>query len=200
LFVLGADVRHYIKVHRELIWANRFAASTSFGTQKLIYFLGGVDGWIMPEYDASIPIDYTQNYAFQALATNMRGFPQNIRNGNSFAAINSELRWPIFRYLFNRPIKSDFLYNFQVVGFGDIGTAWTSTSPFSEENSLNKEVIQQGSVTITLNNRREPVIGGFGVGIRTKLFGYFLRLDRAWGVENYAVNDGMWYFSLSLDF
>jgi len=200
LFVLGADVRHYIKVHRELIWANRFAASTSFGTQKLIYFLGGVDGWIMPEYDASIPIDYTQNYAFQALATNMRGFPQNIRNGNSFAAINSELRWPIFRYLFNRPIKSDFLYNFQVVGFGDIGTAWTSTSPFSEENSLNREVIQQGSVTITLNNRREPVIGGFGVGIRTKLFGYFLRLDRAWGVENYAVNDGMWYFSLSLDF
>ncbi len=200
LFVIGADARHYIKVHRELIWANRIAASTSFGTQKLIYFLGGVDGWVAPQYDSSIPIDFSQDYAFQSLAVNMRGFPQNTRNGNSFAVINSELRLPVFRYLFNRPIKSDFLYNFQIVGFGDIGTAWTSASPFSEENSLNREVIQQGSVTITLNNRREPVVGGFGLGIRTKLFGYFLRLDHAWGVENYAVNDGMWYFSLSLDF
>jgi hypothetical protein len=200
LFVVGTDIRHYIKVHRELIWANRLAGSTSFGTQKLIYFLGGVDQWILPEFDNSIPIDFSQNYAFQSLATNLRGFPQNIRNGNSFAVINSELRWPIFRYLLNRPIKSDFIYNLQIVGFGDIGTAWTSTSPFSEENSLNREVIEQGSVTITLNNRREPVIGGFGLGVRTKLLGYFIRLDHAWGVENYAVNDGIWYFSLSLDF
>jgi len=200
LFVVGADVRHYIKVHRELIWANRLAASTSFGTQKLIYYLGGVDQWIIPEFNNSIPIDFSQNYAFQTLATNMRGFQQNIRNGNSFAVINSELRWPIFRYLINRPIKSDFIYNFQIVGFGDIGTAWTSASPFSEDNSLNREVINQGSVTITLNNRREPVVGGFGLGIRTKLLGYFIRVDHAWGVENYAVNDGIWYFSLSLDF
>ncbi len=200
LFVIGADVRHYTKVHRELIWANRLAASTSFGSQKLIYYLGGVDQWIMPQFDNSIPIDFSQNYAFQTIATNMRGFPQNIRNGNSFAVINSELRWPIFRYLINRPIKSDFIYNFQIVGFGDIGTAWTSASPFSEDNSLNREVINQGSVTITLNNRREPVVGGFGLGIRTKLLGYFIRVDHAWGVENYAVNDGIWYFSLSLDF
>lgn len=200
LFVVGTDARHYIKVHRELIWANRFAASTSFGSQKLVYFLGGVDEWIIPQYDESIPVDQSQNYAFQSLATNMRGFPQNIRNGNSFAVVNSELRWPVFRYLINRPIKSDFLYNFQIVTFGDIGTAWTSASPFSEENSLNREVIEQGSVTITLNNRREPVVGGFGLGIRTKLLGYFMRLDYAWGVENYAVNDGLWYFSLSLDF
>jgi len=200
LFVVGADIRHYTKVHRELVWANRVATSASFGTQKLIYYLGGVDQWILPQFDNSIPIDFSQNYAFQTLATNMRGFPQNIRNGSNFAVINSELRWPIIRYLSSRPVKSDFLYNFQIVGFGDIGTAWTGVSPFSEDNSLNREVVRQGSVTITLNNRREPVVGGFGLGMRTKLLGYFIRIDHAWGVENYAVNDGIWYFSLSLDF
>lgn len=200
LFVVGLDARNYIKVHRELIWANRLAASTSFGNQKLAYFLGGVDQWIAPTYDHSIPVDYDQNYAYQTLATNMRGHPQNIRNGNSFAVINSELRWPIFRYLINRPIKSNFLYNFQIVGFGDIGTAWTGLHPFSEENSLNREEIQQGSVLITLKNRREPIVGGFGLGARTKFLGYFIRVDYAWGVENRAINDGFWYISLSMDF
>lgn len=200
LFVIGFDARNYIKIHRELIWANRLAGSTSFGQQKVAYFLGGVDQWIAPKYNYDIPVDFNQGYAFQALATNMRGQPQNIRNGNSFAVFNSELRWPIFRYLINRPIKSNFLYNFQIVGFGDIGTAWTGLQPFSDENSLNKEVIQQGSVVITVQNRREPVVGGFGLGARTKFLGYFIRVDYAWGVENRKVNDGFWYISLSMDF
>lgn len=200
LFVVGVDARNYIKVHRELIWANRLAASTSFGQQKLAYFLGGVDQWIAPKYNYDIPVDFNQDYAFQALATNMRGHPQNIRNGNSFAVINSELRWPIFRYLINRPIKSNFLYNFQIVGFGDIGTAWTGLHPFSDENSLNREEIQQGSVLITVQNRREPIVGGFGLGARTKFLGYFIRVDYAWGVENRKINDGFWYISLSMDF
>lgn len=200
LFVVGLDARNYLRVHRELIWANRIAASTSFGTQKLAYFLGGVDQWIVPDYNNEIPVDFSQNYAFQALATNMRGHPQNIRNGNSFAVINSELRWPIFRYFINRPIKSNFIYNFQIVGFGDIGTAWTGLHPFSDENSLNREEIDQGSVLITVNNRREPIVGGFGVGVRTKFLGYFIRVDYAWGVENRKLNDGFWYISLSMDF
>lgn len=200
LFVVGLDARHYIKVHRELIWANRLAASTSFGNQKIAYFLGGVDQWIAPKYNNDIPVDFTQNYGFQALATNMRGHPQNIRNGNSFAVINSELRWPVFRYFISKPIKSNFIYNFQLVGFGDIGTAWTGLQPFSDENSLNREEIQQGSILITVKNRREPIVGGFGLGARTKFLGYFIRLDYAWGVENRKINDGFWYISLSMDF
>jgi len=200
LFVVGLDVRNYIKIHRELIWANRLAASTSFGNQKLAYFLGGVDQWIAPQYNNEIPVDFEQNYAYQTLATNLRGHQQNIRNGNSFAVINSELRWPIFRYFINKPIKSNFLNNFQIVGFGDIGSAWTGLHPFSDENSLNREEIQQGSILIIIKNRREPIVGGFGLGVRTQFLGYFVRVDYAWGVENRVVNDGIWYVSLSMDF
>jgi hypothetical protein len=97
-------------------------------------------------------------------------------------------------------LRSDFLHNFQIVGFGDIGTAWTGVSPFSEDNNLNQEVIDLGSTVVTLRNRREPIVGGFGVGIRARLLGYFIRIDRAWGVENFQVNDGIWYISLSVDF
>lgn len=198
--VLGLDVRHYLRIHRDLIWANRLAGSTSFGTQKLIYYLGGVDNWFAPKFDNSIPIDYTQNYAYQTIGTNMRGFHQNVRNGNSFAVINSEIRWPIFRYFFNRPIKSDFVNNFQLVGFGDVGSAWTGPSPYSDENSLTGQVIEQGPLTIRLKNQREPIVGGYGFGARSRILGYFIRVDYAWGVENGQVLDPLIYVSLSLDF
>lgn len=205
LFVVGADFRHYINIHRDLIWANRFAASTSFGQSKLIYYLGGVDNWInlsskVETFNYDIPIDYTKNYAYQALATNMRGFTQNIRNGNSFAVINSEIRWPIIKYFANRPIKSGMLANLQIIGFTDIGSAWTGKSPEDKGNKYNTEIIQNGPVTVVLDKQRSPIVYGYGFGVRTKLLGYFVRADWAWGVENNIVLPRIFYLSLNLDF
>ena len=206
LFVLGGDFRHYIHIHRSLIWANRFAASTSFGRSPLIYYLGSVDNWInlnsndVPTFNQSVAIDYTRNYAYQALATNVRGFSQNIRNGSNFAVFNTELRLPLFRYLAGHPLSSGFLNNFQVVGFADVGTAWTGLHPYSGENAWDKEVIINGPMTITLDANRDPIVAGYGVGIRAMLLGYFIRLDWAWGLENMEVQPRMFYLSLSLDF
>jgi hypothetical protein len=206
LFVVGGDFRHYVRIHRSLIWANRFAASGSFGRSPLIYYLGSVDNWMnifqrnVPTFDESVAIDYSKNYAYQALATNLRGFSQNIRNGSHFAVFNTELRWPIFRYLAGHPLSSAFLNNFQVVGFADVGTAWSGLHPFTQENAWNKEVINNGPMTITLDANRDPLVAGYGVGLRSRLLGYFIRVDWAWGVENMQVQPRMFYLSLSLDF
>lgn len=197
---VGFDVRHYQKIYRDLIWANRIAGSTSFGTQKLIYYMGGVDNWFNPRFDQSIRVDNSQNYVFQTLATNMRGFYQNVRNGNSFALLNSELRLPLFRFLLNRPIRSDFIYNFQVAGFGDVGTAWTGYSPYSDENSLNTNTFRNGALTVVLENRREPIVYGYGFGLRSRILGYFMRFDWAWGVDDGITLPRITYFSISLDF
>ena len=93
-------------------------------------------------------------------------FSQNIRNGSNFLVFNTELRWPIFRYLAGHPLSSGFLNNFQVVGFADIGTAWTGLHPFSDENAWNTEVIVNGPMTITIDANRDPIIAGYGVGMR----------------------------------
>jgi outer membrane translocation and assembly module TamA len=114
--------------------------------------------------------------------------------------LNSELRFPLFRYFYNRPIQSEFVNNFQIVAFGDVGTAWAGNNPYAEENSLYTRVIQDGSLYITVTEQKEPLIGGFGFGARTTLFGYFLRGDLAWGVEDRKVKSPIFYFSLSLDF
>ena len=198
--VVGFDIRHYMPIHRNFIWANRFATSTSFGQSKLIYYMGGVDTWLTPKFKTEAPIDYSQNYAYQTLATNMRGFYQNVRNGNSFAVINSELRFPVFSYLANRPLRSDFLNNFQIIAFGDLGTAWTGPTPYSDENALFTRIIRRGPLFITIREQREPLVGGMGFGARTRLLGYFLRADYAWGIEDMVINKPVFYISLSLDF
>ena len=201
MYIFGLDYRFYKKIHRELIWANRFAASTSLGDQKLIYYMGSTDGWIVPTFNTETPIDYSQNYAYQALATNLRGFDQNIRNGNTFALINTELRVPIFKYLLNRPIRSDFVRNFQVVAFGDLGTAWTGVNPYDSTNALNHRVLSYGNyLKITLYSQHDPLVGGFGFGLRSRILGYFLRADWAWGVQDGEVLEYKFYLSLSLDF
>ena len=46
----------------------------------------------------------------------LRGFKENVRNGNSFVLANAELRFPVFTYLINSPIRSEVIRNFQFVG------------------------------------------------------------------------------------
>ncbi len=200
LYVAGFDLRRYDRLHRTLIWANRLSASTSLGTDRLIYYMGGVDNWIGARFDQNTPISNDVNYAYQSLATNMHGFDQNIRNGNSFMLFNTEVRWPIFQHLFNRPLSSEFLNNFQIVGFGDVGTAWTGIGPYSQENALYREEHSNGSISVIVDVQKEPIVAGYGMGVRTRLLGYFMRLDCSWGLNDWEVQPAKWYFGLGLDF
>ncbi|MBP1668633.1 MAG: translocation protein TolB [Bacteroidetes bacterium] len=208
LIVFGADVRHYTRLHRSLIWANRVAWSSSQGSTRIIYYLGGVDNWInftQNKYPTFIPfseisIDPDQNYAYQAVGTNMRGFSQNIRNGNNFAVFNSELRFPVIKYIANYPLSNNFLENLQLVGFFDVGTAWSGKTPFSGENAYDNDIIENGPITITIDADRFPIVAGYGLGVRSQLLGYFLRLDWAWGIENNQWLPRIFYFSMGLDF
>lgn len=201
LFVIGFDYRNYTRIHRNFIWANRVAGSSSFGQNKLIYYMGGVDNWIMAKFDNETPIDYTQGFTYQTLATNMRGFKQNIRNGNNFLVINSELRFPVFSYLLNRPINMQFIKNFQMVAFGDIGTAWTGWNPYDLSNSLYTSHYHDGSLDISVTKVKEPIVGGVGLGLRTSVLGYFVRGDMAWGIEDgHFIKKPQFYLSFNLDF
>ncbi|MEZ4937233.1 MAG: hypothetical protein R2799_06530 [Crocinitomicaceae bacterium] len=203
MYNIGFDLRYALKIHRNLVWVNRLSFASSIGQNRILYYLGAVDGWWQynddKRFDRSIDVDPNQPYAYQAIGTPMRGFKQNIRNGNSFVALNSEIRWPVFSYFSKYPIKSDFLKNFQIVLFGDVGTAWTGPHPYSDENYFNKQTIYQKPLTIEVYNAREPIVGGFGFGARAKIFGYFLRFDLGWGIENGVIGKPIPYFTLSTD-
>lgn len=202
LNVAGFDFRHYEPIHRNIIFCARLSANTSWGKKKVRYVMGGVDNWLFPQYETANNSPFSnEQYAFEGLVTNMRGFKQNIRNGSTFAVASAEVRIPIVSYIANRPIRSDFLNNFLIVPFFDIGTAWTGSGPYSDENTFNQKVIQTGNVRATVINVREPIVAGFGPGIRSKLFGYYVRLDMAYGVQDREIAEKpIYHLSISMDF
>ena len=205
LYVLGADFRYYQPLHRDIIWASRMALSSSFGRSRLIYYLGSVDNWFSflsseDVFNKNIAFDRSQNFVYQTLATNMRGFSQNIRNGNSFVLLNNEIRVPVIKYFARRPVTSDLLANFQAIGFFDIGTAWSGPNPYSRDNAYNFTVKENGPITVTLNKDIQPTVFGYGFGVRTRMLGYFVRADWAWGVQDYIIQPRIFYLSLSTDF
>ncbi|OIR12021.1 protein TolB [mine drainage metagenome] len=198
---LGYDARQYIKIYRNFIWAGRAAGDFSWGKQKIIYYLGGVDGWINPQFNNLTPAN-DQTYAFQSLAINMRGYNQNAANGNNAVVFNSEFRLPVFTTFFDRPINNAFLRNFQLTQFFDLGTAWNGkfngiqrpTVYYGQQNPNNPIVVHFDSGGIG------PFAAGYGFGARSTVLGYFLKLDTGWPMLGFFKGKPIWYFSLGLDF
>jgi len=203
--VIGLDARHYQRFGRHAIFASRLAGATTFGSERILYYLGGVDNWIFPKFNNNIPIPQNSNFAFEALATNIRGFQQNIRNGNSYALLNNEVRVPIFKYFSKKPVLGNFWRNFQLVGFFDVGTAWQGKNPYSGNNPLNVVTLTEGPendpyLVLKVNYFRDPLVAGYGVGLRTVLFGMYLRADYGWGIETKVVQKPVLHLALGTDF
>ncbi len=199
MYVAGVDARHYQRVLKWSVLAARFAGATSFGQEKILFMLGGTDNWLFQSFDESISLPPADDFVYRSIATNARGFKLNVRNGNTYALFNAEFRTPVFRYLFRRS-SSNFVRNFQLVAFFDAGTAWQGVNPFNETSPLNTFETSNTNVNIEVNYFRDPIVYGYGGGIRTLLFGYFVRLDYAWGVETRVVQDPRLYFSIGMDF
>ncbi|MER3497443.1 MAG: hypothetical protein C4308_01785 [Chitinophagaceae bacterium] len=205
----GFDARHYLPIYRNVIWAVRAAGDFSWGNQKVIYYLGGVDGWVMfgPNektngetryFDNSNPPDPKAKYAYQSLAINLRGFKQNIAHGNNAIVINSEVRAPVFATLLNKPINNAFIRNFQLVQFIDLGTAWDGNY-----NQIERPSVRYGLPPITVKVKPGglgPFAGGYGFGARSTLLGYFFRFDAAWQMNGLFRGKPMYYFAMGLDF
>ncbi|MCC7030937.1 MAG: hypothetical protein IT257_11585 [Chitinophagaceae bacterium] len=180
----GYDARNYLTLYKNLILASRIAGAFSGGNAKVLYLLGGVDNDLSPKSDGNTSIDYSQNYAFQSLTTNMRGYRQGFRNGNSYLVVNEEIRFPICNTLFKKQVKSGFLRHLQLVAFTDIGSAWRGLLPNAENIKSNNIVRDKNSpVTVYLNNSQYDFGWGYGLGLRTKFLGYFIRTDCAWNID-----------------
>ena len=202
--VFGVDARHYIPVFKRAVLALRGAAATSIGSRRVVYYLGGVEQWIGASSEEGIPVPAADGSAFRVLAPHLRGFRNNIRNGNSFALSNIEFRLPISQFLGLGRSSLGFLRNLQATSHFDAGLAWFGVNPDSEENTLNTVMVDSpvGNPSIIVNARffRDPIIYGYGFGLRSTVLGYFVKFDYSWGIENGNVRDPLFYFSLGMDF
>jgi Tol biopolymer transport system component len=197
---VGFDARHYLPIYRNFIWAVRAAGDYSWGNKKIVYYLGGTDGWLFPKANNS-PQPTDPSYAFQSLAVNLRGYNQNLTNGSADIIINSELRLPIFTTLFNKPINNAFLRNFQLVQFFDLGTAWNGKLSNIKRPEQTYESQDYSGLTVLVKaGGIGPFAGGYGFGVRSTLLGYFLRFDAGWQMNTFFQNKPVLNVSMGVDF
>lgn len=203
---IGFDARQYISFDNKTVLALRAAGASSFGQQKILYSLGGVENWMFPSTNTTITLPESGQYGLQTLAGGLRGFSNNARNGSSYALINAELRIPIIEYLSRTAPRNTVLRSLQLVAFLDVGTAWQGLSPFSADNPLNTTIIDNNGpnvvspVTVVVNYYRRPILMSYGFGVRTVLLGHYFRMDYAWGVETGQVQTPIIHFAVGTDF
>ncbi|WP_448519507.1 hypothetical protein [Rhodoflexus sp.] len=209
---LTIDARTYRKLNSSLLFAGRFSYGQFFGPARKSYRLGGMDNWIGNQSDP-VPntdplfVDATQpgkdlsDLLFVQYIGNLRGFNWNKLRGSSYILFNAELRLPLLKYFYKSAITSNFFRNLQFIAFTDIGAAWSGTSPFNRENSLNTVEIVREPFVARVSNFKNPFLIGIGSGMRTMLLGsYYTKFDVAWGIENEQIQKPMFYFTLGYDF
>jgi Tol biopolymer transport system component len=215
-----ADVRHYQKLYRAIVFAVRGYAGSFFGNSPKIFMLGGMDNSILqrtkytgvtsegqPNPLATLDLnndgqaDLNPDILFMEYVTNLRGFRYGSLFGNKVVMLNAELRLPIVRALSRGPISSNFLRHLQFVGFYDVGTSWSGKAPFGKNsNSISYEVIKQGPFEIEVKDYLNPWLYSYGVGMRTMILGIYVKGDVAWAVESYKVQKPRLELTLGIDF
>ncbi|WP_040302946.1 biopolymer transporter Tol [Algoriphagus machipongonensis] len=207
------DLRNYQRIHKNIVLASKLYVGSFMGKNPQTYLVGGMDNWLFNKFyrpptnrPESTPIrnptgEENSNILF-ADFVDLRGYKYDEIRGRNVISFTTELRIPIFSYLTRGNITSNFIRNFQLVGFYDIASAWDESAPWEKVNDRNTEVINtEGSpFTIVLNNFNNPWLQSYGAGLRTVLLNYFVKFDVAQPVRNYKNEDLMYYVTLGINF
>ena len=124
----------------------------------------------------------------------------SILNGNNNIVLNSEVRFPVFSTLLNRPINNALLRNFQLVQFVDLGTAWNGAYDKWARPSVLYTAPNSGVAVKIKAGGIGPFAGGYGFGARSTLLGYFVRYDVAWQMDGLFRGKPQMYLALGVDF
>jgi len=210
---LYVDLRNYQKIHKNIVLASKFYFGSFMGSNPQTYLVGGMDNWMFNSFynppanrpepsPVRNPNGLENSNLLFADFVDLRGFDYDEIRGRNALTFSTELRLPLFSYLTRGTITSNFVKNFQLVGFYDIGSAWNEAAPWEKVNDQNTEVINTtGSpFVIVLNNFNNPWLQSYGAGLRTVLMNYYIKFDVARPVRNYKTEDLKFYFTLGYNF
>ena len=207
------DFRNYQKISKNITLATRLFAGSFFGNNPQTYLVGGMDNWLFNRFyqppanrpepsPVRNPEGRENSDILFAEFVDLRGYDYDEIRGNNVVTFTAELRIPLFSYLSRGNIASNFVKNFQLIGFYDVGSSWSEAAPWERVNDQNTEVIDtEGSpFKITLNNFNNPWLQSYGAGLRTVLLNYYVKLDVARPIRNYTVEKPRFYVTLGYNF
>ncbi|MGH2575243.1 MAG: BamA/TamA family outer membrane protein, partial [Ignavibacteria bacterium] len=182
------DYRTYIKLLDDYNFVWRLSGGVSVGKNPQRFYIGGTSNWINYEVQNNVfPIEEISDFAFSTPVLPLRGYNYNTRSGSKFILMNTELRFPLFKYLVLGPLPLAF-QNIQGVMFADVGTAWT------DNKSLQFFTKQDGRF------KTKDLLLGLGIGARIFLLYFPLKFDVAWSYDLHKFSSPKYYISLGADF
>lgn len=206
---LEVDVRHYERVTKGVTFAFKGYFGAFLGDAPKKYLLGGVDNWAFNQTEGCTSSDCplflqtlfdNSDILFHEF-TNLRGYNYNTFSGSKVLTFSAELRLPIFEFFDRIEQRSSFIRNLQLLAFYDIGSAWDDLSPFRDTNNLNTEVVNPGGpFDAVINNFNNPWLQSTGFGVRSKIFGFFAKLEVAWPMRNFKIENPKFMASIGYDF
>lgn len=192
-----ADGRAYTSFGPGYSFALRASAGISVGPNTQRFYAGGVQNWVNARF-RSLPVEGPDDFIFATPVLPIRGFGFNEAAGDRFALVNAEARLPLIAALLPGPLPLFPLYNIQAVGFVDAGfiadggiNLWRNVAVDDDEDPTTPLVVER---------QFDDVLLGAGVGLRTLLLGYPVRVDWAWPFEGESFGEGRTYISIGLDF
>ncbi|MDO8968762.1 biopolymer transporter Tol [Algoriphagus sp.] len=207
------DLRNYQKIHKNITLASKLYVGSFMGKNPQNYLIGGMDNWLFNEFynppsnrpepsPVRNPSGAENSNILFADFVDLRGYDYDEIRGRNVITFTTELRIPLFSYLSRGNITSNFVRNFQLVGFYDIGSAWNDFAPWERVNDQNTEVINTpGSpFVVVLNNFNNPWLQSYGAGLRTVLMNYYVKFDVARPIRNYETENLKFYFTLGYNF
>lgn len=200
LYILGFDARHHIPILKHSVFSNRWYFNSSFGGLRMLNHLGGTENWLIPKYGTQGGSGALLNYTFSQQVTEVRGFPIGARRGTSAMVFSSEVRIPFFQYLLSQSWRNGFLRNLQLVGFLDAGMAWNGFLPHLAKAEIVEQNVSNPAVIVDIRYQRNPIISSTGIGVRSAIFGYFIRADYGWPFDVSGIGKPIFHLSLGLDF
>jgi hypothetical protein len=175
--VLGSTIRleYHQPILKYITVVALAQAGYSAGQRKVLYNLGQVDNTVTPRIDSNVHFSQNAPYAFQTLATPLRGHLQNQMYGDRFMLLNTDVYFPIFQTLIPLETPLQFVNLLQLGLFTDVATAkegWNETAPL------------------------KGWLWSYGFSARSTLASYPIRFDIAW--PGTFDKNPVWYLSLTL--
>ena len=207
------DLRNYQKIHKNVVLASKLYVGSFMGSNPQSYLVGGMDNWLFNSFytppanrpepsPVRNPTGVENSNLLFADFVDLRGFDYDEIRGRNVVTFSTELRLPLFSYLTRGNITSNFVKNFQLVGFYDIGSAWDDAAPWEKVNDQNTEVINTtGSpFVIVLNNFNNAWLQSYGAGLRTVFMNYYVKFDAARPIRNWQTEALRFYFTFGYNF
>ena len=193
-----ADGRRYWTLGPGYAVAARVSAGASVGPDPQRFYAAGVQNWLNPTF-RSLPVGSADDFVFATPVLPLRGFGYSEAEGDRFALANVEARMPLVAAILPGPLPVLPLYNLQAVGFVDAGVIALGGLDVWREIPAETDP-ETGAELAPASRELDDVLLGTGVGLRTVVLGYPVRVDWAWPFDGAGFGERRLYFSVGLDF